>query len=38
VEEDQERVSVLLEQVERFRAARLPTLVELGILERVDGW
>jgi SAM-dependent methyltransferase len=36
VEDEQERVSVLLEQVERFRAARLPTLVELGILERVD--
>jgi hypothetical protein len=36
VEDEQERVSVLLEQVERFRAARLTTLVELGILERVD--
>ena len=32
VEDDDERVRVLLEQVEPFRAARLPGLIELGIV------
>ncbi len=33
VEDDEERVTVLLEQVEPFRAKRLPRLIELGIVE-----
>jgi hypothetical protein len=32
VEDDDERVHVLLDQVEAFRAARIPGLVELGIV------
>jgi SAM-dependent methyltransferase len=34
VESEDERFSVLMDQVESFRAKRLPTLIELGIVER----
>jgi SAM-dependent methyltransferase len=34
VEDDEERVRVLLEQVDPFRAKRLPRLIELGIVAR----
>jgi hypothetical protein len=36
VETEDEQVRVLAEEVERFRAGRLPKLVALGVVEAVE--